>query len=97
MEKTASKAWDKVLNVRKAVKVNGRGVRNEQTKRIRTLPELLNATNKQNREAALSAIQDTDIAKASADLSKSKIFIEAGTALLAMQNVNSKSVLRLLE
>jgi flagellin len=57
----------------------------------------LNATNKQNREAALSAIQDTDIARASADLSKSKIFIEAGTALLAMQNVNSKSVLRLLE
>ncbi len=57
----------------------------------------LNATNRQNRESALSAIQDTDIARASADLSKSKIFIEAGTALLAMQNVSSQSVLRLLE
>ena len=57
----------------------------------------LNATNKQNRESALSAIQDADIARASADLSKSKIFIEAGTALLAMQNVSSQSVLRLLE
>lgn len=57
----------------------------------------MNATNRQNRESALSAIQDTDIARASADLSKSKIFIEAGTALLAMQNVSSQSVLRLLE
>jgi flagellin len=57
----------------------------------------LNATNKQNRKAALSAIQDTDIARASADLAKSRIFIEAGTALLAMQNVSSQSVLRLLD
>ena len=57
----------------------------------------LNATSKQNREAVLSAIQDTDIAMASADLSKSKIFIEAGAALLAMQNMNSQSVLRLLQ
>ncbi len=57
----------------------------------------LNSTNKQNREAALSVIQDTDIARASADLAKSKVFIEAGSALLAMQRVDSRSVLRLLE
>lgn len=57
----------------------------------------LNSTNKQNREAAMSVIQDTDIARASADLAKSKVFIEAGAALLAMQRVDSRSVLRLLE
>ncbi len=57
----------------------------------------MNSTNKQNREAALSVIQDTDIARASADLAKTKVFIEAGSALLAMQRVDSRSVLRLLE
>lgn len=58
---------------------------------------VMNSTNKQNREASLGAFQDKDIARTSADLSKSRVFIEAGPTLLAMQSVNSQSVLRLLD
>jgi flagellin len=56
----------------------------------------LNATNATNLEQALSRIQDVDIAQATSDLSRTKVLIEAGTAMLAQANQSSKSILSLI-
>jgi flagellin len=56
----------------------------------------LNATNSTNLEQALSRIQDVDIAQATYDLSRTKVLIEAGTAMLAQANQSSKSILSLI-
>jgi flagellin len=56
----------------------------------------LNATNTTNLEQALSRIQDVDIAQATSDLSRTKVLIEAGTAMLAQANQSSKSILSLI-
>jgi flagellin len=56
----------------------------------------LNATNSTNLEQALSRIQDVDIAQATSDLSRTKVLIEAGTAMLAQANQSSKSILSLI-
>lgn len=56
----------------------------------------LNATNTTNLEQALSRIQDVDIAQATSDLSRTKVLIDAGTAMLAQANQSSKSILSLI-
>jgi flagellin len=56
----------------------------------------LNATNSTNLEQALSRIQDVDIAQATSDLSRTKVLIEAGPAMLAQANQSSKSILSLI-
>ena len=56
----------------------------------------LNATNSTNLEQALSRIQDVDVARATSDLSRTKVLIEAGTAMLAQANQSSKSILSLI-
>jgi len=56
----------------------------------------LNAVNTTNLEQALSRIQDVDIAQATSDLSRTKVLIEAGTAMLAQANQSSKSILSLI-
>ena len=56
----------------------------------------LNATNTTNLEQALSRIQDVDIAQATSNLSRTKVLIEAGTAMLAQANQSSKSILSLI-
>jgi flagellin len=56
----------------------------------------LNATNSTNLEQALSRIQDVDIAQATSNLSRTKVLIEAGTAMLAQANQSSKSILSLI-
>lgn len=56
----------------------------------------LNATNSTNLEQALSRIQDVDVARATSDLSRTKVLIEAGTAMLAHANQSSKSILSLI-
>jgi flagellin len=56
----------------------------------------LNATNATNLEQALSRIQDVDIAQATSDLSRTKVLIEAGTAMLAQANQSTDSILKLI-
>lgn len=56
----------------------------------------LNASNIDNREKALSRIQDVDIAEATKTLCKTKLLMEGGTALLAQANVTTQSILRLM-
>ena len=56
----------------------------------------LNATNTTNLEQALSRMQDVDIAQATSDLSRTKVLIDAGTAMLAQANQSSKSILNLI-
>jgi flagellin-like hook-associated protein FlgL len=56
----------------------------------------LNATNTTNLEEALSRVQDLDIAQATSDLSRTKVLMEAGTAMLAQANQSSKSILSLI-
>jgi flagellin len=56
----------------------------------------LNATNTVNLEQALSRIQDVDIAQVTSDLARTKVLIEAGTAMLAQANQSSKSILSLV-
>jgi len=56
----------------------------------------LNATNTVNLEQALSRIQDVDIAQVTSDLARTKVLIEAGTAMLAQANQSSKSILSLI-
>lgn len=56
----------------------------------------LNATNTVNLEQALSRIQDVDIAQVTSELARTKVLIEAGTAMLAQANQSSKSILSLI-
>jgi flagellin len=51
----------------------------------------------QNLSAAVSRIQDTDIASESTRLTKLNILIESGTAMLSQANQSPKSVLQLLK
>lgn len=57
----------------------------------------LNATNTVNLEQALSRIQDVDIAQVTSDLARTKVLIEAGTAMLAQANASQDSILKLIE
>ena len=56
----------------------------------------LNATNTVNLEQALSKIQDVDIAQVTSDLARTKVLIEAGTAMLAQANQSTNSILKLI-
>ena len=56
----------------------------------------LNATNTVNLEQALSRIQDVDIAQVTSDLARTKVLIEAGTAMLAQANQSTDSILKLI-
>ena len=56
----------------------------------------LNATNTVNLEQALSKIQDVDIAQVTSDLARTKVLIEAGTAMLAQANQSTDSILKLI-
>jgi flagellin-like hook-associated protein FlgL len=78
-------------NIAQARAVNG-----AEQSRLR-IASALNSTNKENRESALSGIQDADIAGASADLAKLKVSIETGSSLFDLQKVAAQRVLRLLE
>ncbi|MCX6975596.1 MAG: flagellin [Verrucomicrobia bacterium] len=57
----------------------------------------LNATNTTNLESALSRIQDVDIAKNTSDLAKTRVLIDAGTAMSAQANSSQQSILKLLD
>jgi len=57
----------------------------------------LNATNTTNLESALSRIQDVDIAQTSSDLAKTRVLIDAGTAMSAQANSSQQSILKLLD
>ncbi len=56
----------------------------------------LNATNTVNLEQAVSKIQDVDIAQVTSDLARTKVLIEAGTAMLAQANQSTDSILKLI-
>jgi flagellin len=56
----------------------------------------LNATNTVNLEQALSKIQDVDLAQVSSDLARTKVLIEASTAMLAQANQSTDSILKLI-
>ena len=56
----------------------------------------LNATNTVNLEQALSKIQDVDLAQVTSDLARTKVLIEAGTAMLAQANQSTDSILKLI-
>lgn len=55
------------------------------------------ATSAENLSAARSRIQDTDFAKETAELTRSQILQQAGTAMLAQANSSPQSVLSLLQ
>ena len=57
----------------------------------------LNATNTTNLESALSRIQDVDIAQTTSDLAKTRVLIDAGTAMSAQANSSQQSILKLLD
>ena len=57
----------------------------------------LNATNTTNLESALSRIQDVDIAQTTSDLAKTRVLIDAGTAMSAQANASQQSILKLLD
>ena len=57
----------------------------------------LNATNTTNLESALSRIQDVDIAQTTSDLAKTRLLIDAGTAMSAQANSSQQSILKLLD
>ena len=56
----------------------------------------LTATKAMNLEQALSRIQDVDIAQVTSDLARTKVLMEADTAMLAQANQSSKSILSLI-
>jgi hypothetical protein len=57
----------------------------------------LNSTNIVNMEQALSRIQDVDIAQTASDLARTKVLIDAGTAMSAQANTSQQSILRLID
>jgi flagellin-like hook-associated protein FlgL len=57
----------------------------------------LNATNTTNLESALSRIHDVDIAQTTSDLAKTRVLIDAGTAMSAQANSSQPSILKLLD
>jgi flagellin-like hook-associated protein FlgL len=57
----------------------------------------LNATNTTNLESALSRIRDVDIAQTTSDLAKTRVLIDAGTAMSAQANSYQQSILKLLD
>jgi flagellin-like hook-associated protein FlgL len=57
----------------------------------------LNSANIVNMEQALSRIQDVDIAQTASDLARTKVLIDAGTAMSAQANASQQSILRLID
>jgi flagellin len=55
------------------------------------------AANQTNLESALSRIQDVDIAQTTSDLAKTRVLIDAGTAMSAQANSSQQSILKLLD
>ncbi|MCI5103447.1 MAG: flagellin, partial [Algiphilus sp.] len=53
-------------------------------------------TNSENLSASRSRIQDADFAKETANLSRTQVLQQAGTAMLAQANASSQNVLSLL-
>jgi flagellin len=66
-----------------------------QQSRLSSAAELL-AVNKANLEQANSRITDVDVAQESTTLSRLKVLVEAGTAMLSQANLASNAVLKLL-
>jgi len=60
-----------------------------------TINNLMNVS--QNTEEAKSRVLDTDYAKESAELAKSQILAQAGTAMLAQANQSQQYVLNLIK
>jgi flagellin len=54
-------------------------------------------TNSLNLTSAKSRILDVDVAQESSQLARTKVLLEAGTAMLAQANQSTQSILRLLQ
>jgi flagellin-like hook-associated protein FlgL len=61
------------------------------------MEKTLNFTNLVNMKQSLSRIQDVDVAKASTDLSRSKILLDTGTAIASQANTSQKTLLQLID
>lgn len=57
----------------------------------------LNSTNIVNMKQALSKIQDVDIAQTASDLARTRVLVDAGTAMSAQANASQESILKLIE